>query len=142
MRFEDTEISKSIYYQKVVLNFCTFYAADKFVIVEFDEGIHIDIPMHLEFKKAVRHFYKKNKKFGYISNRVNTYSFDPLLWRHFKGEGNDPFVTAAAVVIYRSSAVPTTKLESKLTHLKFNSTFTIEEAIGWICNVIDEKISV
>ena len=86
MRFEDSKHSKTINYKKVVLNFGTCYLCENFFVMEVNEGVHFNWEKLTVLLDSLTAYYGKHKTLAYISNRVNAYSIDPVLWSYFDND--------------------------------------------------------
>ncbi|MCC1483751.1 hypothetical protein [Winogradskyella immobilis] len=130
MKFEDSEISKSTNYQKVILNFCTYYACDKYFILEVNEGEHFDQQKLETLIRSLLDMYSGFNNLAYVANRVNSYSIDPILWSYFNSE--DAIIIASAIVIYRESTFFNANLEKQLSNISIKRASSLKEAIEWI----------
>ncbi|SHH50794.1 hypothetical protein [Winogradskyella jejuensis] len=128
MRFEDSPISKSINYRKGTLSFCDYYAADKFIIVEVNQGVHFDEEKLETLIEEFIDIYPPTQQLAYITNRINNYSSDPILWNYLD---NDIPVVGAAIVTYRDSTLLSANIEKHISKISVKRAYTIEEAIGW-----------
>ena len=64
-----THIVKSV--QKKLGNIFFF---NHIAVIEFNEGVHIDINNSSEFFDELIHYYGRSRPFGVIANRINSYS--------------------------------------------------------------------
>ena len=130
MNFEDSPLSKSLSYQKIVLNFGTNYLFDDFFIMEVNEGEHFNSKKLNTLIQHLRTHYGSNKQLAYIANRVNSYSIDPVLWSYF--DNDDSILVAASIVSYRKSTIMSAKIEKQLASISLKCSTSIEEAINWV----------
>lgn len=63
--------------------FGVFYFFDKLVISEMKQGIVLDWEMAEKAVLAAQEIFGENSSIGYISNRINQYTVDPLNWIKF-----------------------------------------------------------
>ncbi|WP_047545978.1 hypothetical protein [Psychroserpens sp. Hel_I_66] len=98
MTFENSNYSKLLEYKKMEFPFGKFYITKNFIVSEINEGIHVDHEIAGEIISQFSEEMKSEHKFGYISNRINSYSFDPQLWTEFNKEYD--FLVASAIVSY------------------------------------------
>ena len=80
MRFEESPFSKSLSYKKIVLEFGVNYLFDDFFIMEVNEGVHFNSEKLNQLITEIRSHYGDHKKVAYVSNRIHSYSIDPVLW--------------------------------------------------------------
>ncbi|EDP70054.1 hypothetical protein FBALC1_10992 [Flavobacteriales bacterium ALC-1] len=130
MRFEDSPLSKSLSYEKIVLNFGTNYLFDDFFIMEVNEGEHFNSKKLNTLIKHLRTHYGSHRQLAYIANRVNSYSIDPVLWAYF--DNDDSILIAASIVSYRKSTEMSANIEKQLASISLKRSSSIEEAIGWV----------
>lgn len=130
MRFEDSSLSKSLSYKKVELDFGTNYLLDDFFIMEVNEGVHLNSQKLNTLLSEVRNHYGSHKQLAYISNRVNSYSIDPVLWSYF--DEDDSILIAAAIISYRKSTLMSANIEKQLSSISMKRSKNIEEAVDWV----------
>jgi len=130
MRFEESLISKSLSFQKVILDFGTNYLFEDFFIMEVNEGIHFNSEKLNSLLTEIRKHYGNHKKLAYIANRVNSYSIDPVLWSYF--DKDDSILIAVSIVSYRDSTFMNANIEKQLSAISLKRSATLEEAIGWV----------
>lgn len=102
------------------------YCFENFYISEFDEGIKLCYENNRDYLEIVA-LYFKDRPFGYISNRVNSYSMDLT--------GCDKFleyhknVIAKAVVTYTENSSRFLELENYFCPIENTAEFkSLEEA--------------
>ncbi|WP_299124788.1 hypothetical protein [uncultured Winogradskyella sp.] len=130
MRFEESSLSKSLKYEKVVLDIGSYYLLDNFFIMEVNEGEHFDWNELNKVISILREHYGFHKTVAYIANRVNSYSIDPLLWSYF--DKDDSILIAASIVSYRDSTFLSANIEKQLSSIPLKRSKTLEEAINWV----------
>lgn len=130
MRFEDSPLSKSLSYEKIVLDFGTNYLFNDFFIMEVNEGVHLNWDKLNDLLAEIRKHYGNHKKLAYISNRVNSYSIDPVLWSYF--DKDDSILIAATIVSYRDSTFMNANIEKQLSAISLKRSTSLEEAIDWV----------
>ena len=67
----------------VKLKFCTLSFYDRYVIAEINEGVHLDHQHNEALIEITENHY--SKPFVYITNRINSYSVDPMFTREPRG---------------------------------------------------------
>lgn len=130
MRFEDSPLSKSLSYQKIVLDFGTNFLFDDFFIMEVNEGVHFDSKRLNTLLAEIRKHYGSQKQLAYIANRVNSYSIDPVIWSYFNKD--DSVLIAATIVSYRNSTFMNANIEKQMSVISMKRSSSLEEAIGWV----------
>ncbi|RAJ16215.1 hypothetical protein [Olleya aquimaris] len=67
-------------YTKTELSFCTLLAKDHILIAEINEGVNLDKKLSDEIIYFSSVAFN-NKPFVYITNRINSYSVDPTIYK-------------------------------------------------------------
>ncbi|MBQ0788436.1 MAG: hypothetical protein KBT69_13125 [Oceanihabitans sp.] len=137
MLFENSSISKQHTYIKKTLDFGTFYLSNKFVVSEMNDGIHLSWNKISEIIEMVQAHYGDDCRVGYISNRINSYSFEPNHWSLFFE--NYDFVIASVSVYYSELSYNNATLEKLFSKKSLKRSDSIEEAISWILNLEEFK---
>lgn len=105
---------------------------DDIVVAEMKEGVTIDINYTIELLQFCKNQFKE-KTYGYISNRVNSYSVNPTVYLYTAKNSN---VRAIAIVsadpIHRKNAA----IERQFFQYPFEVFATLEEATAWIDKVL------
>ncbi len=98
MKFEQSACASTYNYHKVSLEFGEFFFCEKFVVGEIYEDIEYSWDKIEIVAVLIVEYYGNHPKIGYISNRINSYSNDPILWTKFH-ETYD-LIIANAIVSY------------------------------------------
>jgi uncharacterized protein YwgA len=111
-------------------DFGTVTFHDNIQIAELNEGILFDIPHNRELLSlASEHF--ENKAYGYISNRVNSYSVNPMI--HLESADVSNLIAIAIVsdneVVKQNSIIEKQFFRNSSSFEVFKS---LEEAINWM----------
>ena len=130
MHFEDSDFSKKLNYNKVELNFGTYYLLDDFFIMEVNEGEHFNWDKLNTLLDSLRDYYGNHKPLAYIANRVNSYSIDPVLWSYF--DKDDSILIAASIVSYRDSSFMNANIEKQMASIPLKRAHSLGEAINWV----------
>lgn len=130
MHFENSQLSKSLSYEKLTLDFGTNYLFENFFIMEVNEGVHFNFDKLNELLTEIIEYYGFHKKLAYIANRVNSYSIDPILWSYF--DKDDSLLVAASIVSYNESSFMNANIEKQLASISVKRSSSLEEAIGWV----------
>ena len=130
MHFEDSHFSKSLNYEKIVLDFGSYYLCDNFFIMEVNEGEHFNSEKLNQLLASLRTYYGHHKTLAYIANRINAYSIDPVLWSYF--DKDDSILIAASIVSYRDSTYLNANIEKKMASIPMKRALSLGEAINWV----------
>jgi hypothetical protein len=112
------------------------YFFENYLIAEFYEGVHISFDSFKEVKALIdQHF--KGKKFGFIGNRVNSYSLvlsDAQLF-------NDSLknLMAYATVTYTSIAEKVFDVENHFFDFNKKNFTCLFEATNWVRQTLESK---
>jgi len=112
------------------LEFGSVTFLDNILISELNEGILLDIPHNQELLELGRERFN-GKPYGYISNRINSYSVNPMI--HLDS-ANSPNLVAIAIVSDKEVVKQNTIIEKQFFRNKssFEVFDTLDEAINWI----------
>jgi len=113
---------------KITLNFGTVTVHDQLLIAEMNEGIVFDIPDNEQLLSLGSNIFG-DKPYGYISNRVNSYSINPTVYLQTAQRSN---IKAIAVVGSSESKIASTAVEKQFFKLPFEVFTTLEEARAWL----------
>ena len=112
------------------LDFGTVTFLDNIQIAELNEGILFDIPHNRELLSLARERFD-NKPYGYISNRVNSYSVNPMI--HLESANVSNLVAIAIVseneVVKQNSIIEKQFFRNSSSFEVFKS---LEEAVNWM----------
>ncbi len=115
--------------------FGTFYFFDEFVISEINEGVTLVFDDTLELIELIKDYYAE-RPFGYLSNRINSYSIDPT--GYYKVEESFPNLAGFAVVIYNQYK-GALEIEKLFLNAPFKGFQTIEKASFWLSGLVKDK---
>lgn len=130
MHFENSLLSKSLPYEKLILDFGTNYLFKDFFIMEVNEGVHFNNAKLNQLLSEIRAHYGFHKKLAYIANRVNSYSIDPILWSYF--DKDDSILIAVSIVSYSHLSSMNANIEKQLSAISLKRSTSLEEAISWV----------
>lgn len=133
MRFEETDFATIEKYSKVEFSFGAIYLCENFVISELNEGTHFDWDKILEVIGVTLDFYGKNFQIAYISNRIESYSIEPLLWLKFHKEFD--FIIAMATISYSDFGYINASIEKQFAQVSLKRCEDLPEAITWVKNL-------
>ncbi|WP_296385856.1 hypothetical protein [Winogradskyella sp.] len=130
MRFEDSLVSKSLNYKKVVLDFGSYFLCDNFFVMEVNEGEHFNSIKLDQLLSSLIDYYGYNRNLAYIANRINAYSIDPVLWSYF--DKDESILIAASIVSYRNSTFLNANIEKQMASIPMKRALSLREAIDWV----------
>lgn len=139
MKFIESNIFKKLgKHDDIELETGKFYFYEEFVVVEINEGAEFTF----EKSRALFEFaFKKykGKPFGYISNRINSYTSYPEDY----GKANNylPSLIAFAPVTYTKDAKNFTALERKFCRVSFENFTDLEDAVEWMKGLVKKARS-
>jgi len=105
-----------------------------YMIVEAKEGIAFSYENATELLELCKAYYSNTTPFVYISNRVNSYSFNPT--SHFKTAPMFPNLKGYAVVVYDAMSYDIAKMEQTFLNAPVQIFQGLEEAIAWVAELI------
>jgi len=108
-------------------DFCTLYIYSNYLIGVINEGVTIN-PSHNKILVNVVDTYYREKKFVYITNRVNSYSVNPAIYAETSKVKN---LQGFAVVSKDYKAKSNAEIEKLFFDKPFEIFGTLEEAITW-----------
>lgn len=120
---------------KLVFGNFTFH--ENYMVGEFAEGVNFELPMLDTLSSlAQEHF---TKPFGYIANRVHSYSIDP---RIYKKLDQVPLLSAFAVVTYRTATWQALQVERGfMPQMPIGFFFDLTAALNWVESVLERATS-
>lgn len=105
------------------------YIFDNFVVAEYNEGLHLTFNDYEDVINIIdMHF--ANRKFGFVANRVNSYSL-LLTDAHLYTQAL-PNLAAYAVVYYTALARQNVDLEKRFFQFNRESFGDVLSAIDWV----------
>ncbi|MCB7480068.1 hypothetical protein [Christiangramia sediminis] len=121
--------------QEIQLSFGNVYIHENILIAKLNEGVLFDVESNKKLLEIGAEIFKE-KNYGYISHRVNSYAVDPMVYMESANVNN---LKAIAVV----SENEMTRKNAEGVEKKFykdNNCFevfqTLEEAVTWIKTII------
>lgn len=130
VKFEEYANRKQIDYFKVKLPFGELFLCDNFFVSEILSETHIDEDKMLKIVETILKYYGKNVKICYISNRINSYSSNPVLWAKVLKK-YDVF-SSGAIVYLNLSGYMNFEVEKNICKKEMKSFKTLDDALSWI----------
>ena len=115
--------------KKHTLDIGLAYFYKNYVITEIKEGIVLNFEKAAKLFQLGKQYYGNKTPFVYISNRVNSYSFEPTA--HFKSSDLFPNLKGVAVVTYDPVNKEVAELEQAFLNKPASIFYNLEDAINW-----------
>ncbi|MBU3822993.1 hypothetical protein KO566_13055 [Flavobacteriaceae bacterium XHP0103] len=136
MKFESSRYYKLLKSHKIQTPYGDFYFCDKFYLAEIYEGVHLDYGKIKNLMSHLVDFYG-DKKIGFISNRINSYSIDPHLYSKIDEEFDK--IVASAFVTYTNISYMNATMEKRFSKKSIKRCMFLDEAIDWVLNIKELK---
>ncbi len=109
---------------------------DRILIAELNEGVLFDVQNNRKLLEIGKDVFN-NQPYGYISNRLNSYAVNPMVYRE---SANTPNLKAIAVVTQDDLVKHNAFIEQQFYKNKncFGVFDKLEDAIEWMNGKIDE----
>ena len=130
MRFEDSKYFSDLKPHKIEMPYGNFYLCDTFFVSELNEGVHFDWDKVDDMMSKIIGFYGPDRKLGYISNRIHSYSSDPYSW--IKVDKKYRVIIASAIVFYNAFTYKSASLEKMFSKKSIKRCFNLDEAVLWM----------
>ncbi|MEM1257943.1 MAG: STAS/SEC14 domain-containing protein [Bacteroidota bacterium] len=117
------------------LDIGTVQVYDHYIVATFDEGATVTLERAYQII-GISEIHFRNKKFGYISLRKNSYAIDPIIYTYLRGLEN---LKAFAIVSKKEIDMHNFKIEKMFykKHMEFFIEF--DNAVGWIKKRLKRK---
>lgn len=140
MKFTDSETCKELGkdYTLLSLESGNFYFYKNLVIVEINSGVNFTFESSRELIEFTIKFYDW-KPFGYVSNRVNSYSSDPQDYQKVNNYITN--IVSFAAVTYTMTGKNFTILEKKFCKKPFQNFSNLSDAVKWTIEQVESKTS-
>ena len=109
------------------------FVFDHFIIKQVKEGQSSDLLNTSDMEVIIKEHFE-NKNMAYISNRANSYSVNPLVYKDIEKISN---LVAIAVVSNSRSMKLSAKYESKFYSKPFEVFDNLNDAVQWVSAVIE-----
>jgi len=107
------------------------------VISEMKEGVVVNFDNCLPLFINGLEYYTVDTPLIYISNRINSYSFDPTI--HLEAKAIYSNLKGYAVVVYDEMNYRIALLEQKFMDCPVNIFYSLEEAKLWAMSLLNDK---
>ncbi len=115
-------------HKTIILNFATLQIYDKHLIATINEGVVFDTPQFEQLQEVFA-IYFPDKPFGYITNRINDYTVNPVCYTSTK---NIERLVGMAVLCYSQNTYQTALFTKPFFKQPFEAFFTLEECENWL----------
>lgn len=118
----------------VTLDFCTVEIHDSYLKAIMNEGITVDV---LESNKIINlaKEYFSDKKFGYVTHRINSYSVNPIV---YKDVSEIPNLVGFAIVSEGIEKLENSEFEKFFIKKPTKAFQKLESAIDWIKSLLND----
>ena len=112
----------------------SFYFYKNHIVAEVNEGIASTFEKAFQVLALGKAYYGNTTPFVYISNRVNSYSFNPTA--HYKTQAMFPNLKGYAVVTYNEVNQEIAQLEQTFLNKPVAIFHKLEHALKWVEELI------
>ena len=106
----------------------------KYLIVRINYGVSLDYESASPILELAYFYYNDQKPFVYITDRINSYSFNPTA--HFTTTRNFPNVKGYAVIAHNSLKRNIAVMEQQFLDIPKKIFTSVEDAIKWAEQII------
>ena len=117
--------------KQTILDFATIDFYESVVVCKINTGVTLNIDEVVILHKIYRKYYGE-KKFGYIFDRTNDYTINPLAYIKCPYY---PDVTAFAIVTERFSTKRLIEFEENFSKRPLKTFDKLQEAMDWIMSI-------
>ena len=114
-------------------DFCDMHIYNNYMVVVMKEGVTITPSHNLILLNIVETYYS-NKKFVYITHRLNSYSVDPAIYHETSKIEN---LVGFAVVSKDYKAKSNAEIEKLFLKKPFEIFGTLDEAVSWAKSILN-----
>jgi len=107
----------------------SFYFYSNYMVAEIKEGIAFDYENATEMLHLAKEYFNNKTPFVYITNRVNSYSFNPTA--HFKTAAMFPNLRGYATVTYDTINHEIAQMEETFMNRPVGNFKILEDAVTW-----------
>ncbi|WP_430907254.1 hypothetical protein [Maribacter sp. 2-571] len=126
--------SEQAYLGKHHLDIGTFTFYGNFMVAEVAEGVAFAFENATEMLSLAKQYYGNTTPFVYITNRVNSYSFNPTA--HFKTTAMFSNLKGYAVVTYDVMNQDIAQMEQSFMNRPFGMFKSLDDAVAWAESLI------
>jgi len=123
-----TSTKKAIVVREYQLDIGTIQVFDDYMVATFDEGATVTLERAYQII-GISEIHFRNKNFGYISQRKNSYAVDPTIYNYLRGLEN---LKAFAIVSKKEIDMHNFKIEKLFYKKNMEFFIEFENALVWI----------
>lgn len=123
-----TSTKKTIVVREYQLDIGTVQVFDNYMVATFDEGATVTLERAYQII-GISEIHFRNKNFGYISLRRNSYAVDPTIYNYLRGLDN---LKAFAIVSKKEIDMHNFKIEKLFYKKPMEFFIEFENALVWI----------
>ena len=116
----------------------TLYFFDHFAVVEFNEGVHVDLSSAKDTIYDLMNYFGESRPFGLIANRVNSYSISLLDAQEIKTAL--PNLAAYGVVSHNHASNMNAKIEDSFCETQMIHFNDLHECLDSIYHRVKQSI--
>lgn len=124
--------------KSVKKNLGDIYFFNHIAVIEFNEGVHIDIKASEEFFEELNLYFGTSRPFGVITNRVNSYSVKLMDINLFKEKSKN--LCSYAVVGHTTASKMNAEIENGFCLAEKTNYDSLYEAIDTVYNKVKANI--
>ena len=117
------------------LDIGTVQVYDNYIVANFDEGATVTLERAYQII-GISEIHFRNKKFGYISYRKNSYAIDPIIYTYLRGLDN---LMAFAIVSKKEIDMHNFKIEKMFYKKNMEFFIEFENAVNWVKKKLKRK---
>ncbi len=110
------------------------FVFENYIIQQVYEGAVVTVESGIEFKKFLEGYYG-NKKVVYLTNRVNKYAVEPVVYMEV---AKIPQLVGIGIISRDQSATNNAKFEKQFYSKPFKILKNMREAIDWADDILQE----
>ncbi|MFD2099156.1 STAS/SEC14 domain-containing protein [Flagellimonas iocasae] len=123
-----TSTKKTIVVREYQLDIGTVQVFDNYMVATFDEGATVTLERAYQII-GISEIHFRNKNFGYISLRRNSYAVDPTIYNYLRGLDN---LRAFAIVSKKEIDMHNFKIEKLFYKKPMEFFIEFENALAWV----------
>ncbi|WP_036383598.1 hypothetical protein [Muricauda sp. MAR_2010_75] len=123
-----TSTKKTIVVREYQLDIGTIQVFDDYMVATFDEGATVTLERAYQMI-GISEIHFRNRNFGYISLRKNSYAVDPTIYNYLRGLDN---LKAFAIVSKKEIDMHNFKIEKLFYKKNMEFFIEFENALAWV----------
>ena len=123
-----TSTKKTIVVREYQLDIGTVQVYDNYMVATFDEGATVTLERAYQMI-GISEIHFRDRNFGYISLRKNSYAVDPIIYNYLRGLDN---LKAFAIVSKKEIDMHNFKIEKLFYKKNMEFFIEFENALAWV----------